>query len=161
MRKYLQALFVIIATLLIISGEVFAAAGTCTQSIAKTGDNAVLTFVCTAGSADHLYPSTAVSDSILSQIKGYYITEVRTSPGGTAPTDASTVVINTGDSPVFDILGGVATCSATLTTRFIPKLNATSGVYGRASIINGLTLVLAANSVNSAVITVKVVMWRN
>ena len=157
MKKILLSMVLVILTASMAFG-----AGTVTQSVDKYPDlnMRVLTFVCTADASDGTCPSTATSTVVSGLISGYYITEVRTSPGGTAPTGGATVALNTSDSPAFDILGGVATVSATATTRFVPKLNATSSTYGGASVTGPLTLVIAGNSVNSAIITVKVILWK-
>jgi hypothetical protein len=137
-----------------------ASSSSCTQKVEKTGDQAVLTIVSTAAS-DNSFAACALTGVNTTALKGYYITEVFTSPGGTAPTGGTAIALNTADSPVIDILGGVASCSATLTTRFVPKLNATATVYGGASVTGGLSLAITGNAVSVAVITTKVVLWKN
>jgi hypothetical protein len=90
-----------------------------------------------------------------------YITEARTSPvSGTAPTAGTTVTLMSSDTPSIDLLGGVATCSDTLTTRFVPKLNATAGVYGGASIRGAVTHTIGTSAAGGVIIT-KYILWNN
>jgi hypothetical protein len=148
--------------MLIASGVCAAAApGVCTQSLVSYGTNMKeLTFVCT-GSTDHSFPATATSTANTTAIKGYYVTDVYTSPGGTAPTDGTAVALNTADSPVWDVLGGVGVCSSTLTKRFLTPVTLPSGGIAANTVRGALSLAISGNSVDSAIVTVKVILWNN
>lgn len=134
-------------------------AAACSQRLDKFGDQASLSMTCTAVAT--AFTSTAVSAANFAAIRGYYITEVFTIPGGTGPTAGTAIVLNTSDSPALDLFGGVVTCSDTVATRFVPKLNATSSVYGGATITNLPTLAASGNSIATGAFTIKIEMWRN
>lgn len=136
------------------------AAGTITQALTNLGSTGakVLTFTCTASADAATYPSTDTSTEITAAILGMCIAEVRTNPGGTAPTAAYDIVIN--DTDGIDLMGGaLANRSATASERVVPALNAV-GTYGSTLIDGTLTLVITNNAVNSAGIVVKVFLTR-
>lgn len=164
--KKLLCLILVVATIFI-SSFAWATAGVCTQgSVARFGNNMQeLVFTCTAGSTDHLFPTggTAVTNAVnTSAISGAYITEVMVSPGGTAPTEATVVAINTADSPAWDVLGGVGVCSATITKRFgAAALTLPVGGNVAKTIDGPLTMAISSNLVNSAIVIIKIIMWKN
>ena len=132
----------------------------CTQTLTAYGPNMKeLVFTCTAtGTA---FAATATSTENTAAIKGWYLTEVRTSPViGTAPTAGTTVTLMSSDTPSVDLLGGVATCSDTVTTRFVPKLNATASIYGGASIRGAVTHTIGTSAAGGVIIT-KYILWNN
>jgi hypothetical protein len=151
----------IVCLLVALSLPVYAASPVaCPQTLISYGPNMKeLTFTCTATAGS--FAATATSTANTAAIKGWYITEVRTTPGGTAPTAGTTVTLMSNDSVPIDILGGVATCSDTVTTRFVPKLNATSNIYGGASVRGALTHTVAGNAVATAIVITKYILWNN
>lgn len=155
----------IVLTLLgLILPSMVSAAGVCTQSLSHVPDSVlensplkVLTFSCVADASDGSYPSTATSDTITGAIKGFYVTEARTSPGLPAPTTLYDIVLN--DAAAIDLMGGtLANRSATLPERAIPML--ASGIYGATAVDGAVTLVITNNVVQSAATTVKVFLSR-
>lgn len=148
------------------TGDAFAVAASCTQStVTKSGAMASVTFTCTASSVDNsfLTTGTAISNSaVTAAIRGYYVSEVLISPGGTPPTDGTAVTIKTADSPAWDILGGIGVCSATITKRFpAAAVTLPSGTLVEKTIDTTLTVSATGNSVASAIIIVKIIMWKN
>lgn len=134
-------------------------AGSCTQSLASTANTnvKVVTFTCTGDSSDGTIPSTDTSAAITTAISGFYLTEVRTNPGTTAPTALYDVVIN--DTDGIDLMGGtLVDRSATVSQAAIPA--PISGIYGARPIDGALTLVITNNSVNSAGIVLKLFLTK-
>ncbi len=150
---------IMVLGLFLITSPCFAAdtPGVCTQTLNGYGPTMqVLTFTCTGGSAG-AYPSTATSTAITASIKGWYITEVRTNPGGTGPTNLYDIVLN--DTDGIDIMGGtLADRSITASQRAIPAL--ASGIYGGTAIDGVITLIITNNIVASAVTVIKVFLTR-
>ena len=160
MKKIL--IWVAIILVCLVSSPAMATSGVCTErSLEVYESSAILTFDCTAGSTDHLYPSTNVSATSAQYLRGYYIAEVYTIPGSTGPTTGTTVVLNTADSPAKDMLGGVVTCHNTAANRFVPKVDTTNVLYGGSTFFGIPALVISGNSVNSAVMTVRFILWKN
>jgi hypothetical protein len=148
------------------AGSAFATGSSCTQTgVTKSGAQASLTFTCTASSVDNSFPTggTSITNSVnTAAIRGYYITEVLTSPGGTAPTDGTAVALNTGDSPAWDTLGAVGVCSSTITKRFAAAaVTLPSGALVQKTIDTTLTVAITGNSVPSAIVKVKIILWNN
>jgi hypothetical protein len=137
-------------------------AGTCTQTLTSYGQNAkVLTFVCTADpSSSYTFPATATTNVsptyITNSIKGWYIVEVRTSPGTPATSSTVSVAVSSADTPAVDLMGGnCATRSNSATQRCFPS--------SVAPVIDGaLTMAITgSNTTASAVLTVKVFLYRD
>ena len=149
----------LISVILLFAWSGLANAAACTQRLEKYGDQAVLSMTCTAVAT--AYDSTAVSATNMTALRGYYITEVITLPGGTGPTTGTAIVFNTADSPVLDLFGGIVTCHNTTATRFVPRLNTAQGAVGGASITNTPTLAASGNSVATGAFTIKIILWRN
>jgi hypothetical protein len=149
MRKYIFVIFALLA----MAGNAFAA-GTVVQSdsVVRVG-MATVTLTCTADSSDGSYPATALD---LDFVDGFYLYEVRTSPGATGPTDASDFTLT--DSAGLDILGGAGTNQLDNTTdlRFFPK-NSAGGYAYHAITDTTVTLTITNNSVNSAVTTITLI----
>jgi len=137
------------------------AVGTVTQKLDKypNANLQVVTFTWTADAAAATIPSTATTDAITAAIIGWYVWAIETDPGSTAPTAAYDIVLN--DANGFDIAGGqLANRSATATEKVIPKLDATTSLYGAHLVNSALTLVITNNLVNSATGTVKLILTK-
>lgn len=133
--------------------------GTITQTYATIPNSniSVLTFTCTADAAAATFPDTATSDAITAAIKGLYITEVRTNPGTTAPTDDYDIVIKDADG--IDLMGGSLLNRDTSNSEAAAPAIAT-GVYWQRPVDGALTISITGNAVNSAVVVVKVFLSR-
>ena len=119
-----------------------------TQSVTTHGSGEwVLTFTCTAHSANGGYSSTASTHPI----DGYVIMAV-TDPGTVSPTASYDLTITDEDGE--DIMGGaLVNRSATATESAQPEIGGTAVISRR---VNGLvTLAITGNSVNSAATEVK------
>lgn len=161
MRKLILAGLLVLATVAALPLIASAAAvGTCTQSILNVGNQTggkVVTFSCVASADDASFPSTATDTAITAAINGLFIAEVRTNPGGTAPTNLYDMVLN--DTDGIDLMGGALADRLTATSqRAIPIL--ATGVYGTTMVDGALTLVITNNLVNSAIAVVKVLLTR-
>jgi len=156
MKRFIT--IIALALALLLPSSLWAAAGTCTQAYAliPSSNISTITFTCIASADDQSFPSTATSTEITAAIKGMYIIEARTNPG-TAPTANYDIVLNDADG--IDLMGGtMADRSATVSQRSIPALS--TGVYGGTAVDGAITLVITGNSVNSAVVVVKVFLTR-
>lgn len=155
MKRFIGML---ILGMLMVATSSFGAA--CTQTLTSYGPNMKeLVFVCTAASGT--FTATATSTANTNAIKGFYVSDVYTFPGGTAPTDASAVTITTADSPTWDILGGIGVVSATLAKRFLPGVTLPAGALAGNTIRNALTVGITGNAVSAAIVTVKIILWNN
>lgn len=152
----MKKVLILVITIVLASTSAWGAA--CTQKVEKNGKGAILTFVCTAVAT--AFTSTTLSAANFALIKGFLVSEVKTSPGTTPPTNATTVVINTADSPAQDMLAGRGTCSATATTSFLPVVDTGAAVYGKKVLDGPMQVVISGNSVASAVVTVRVLLWQ-
>ena len=154
MKKIFCAVFILALLLPAIAfGAV--APGTVTISYDSPSDNTlVVTFSCVGSADDGSFPATSTSATTL---RGFYITEVRTNPGSTAPQADYDIAIN--DSDGIDLMGGtLANRSATLSERAVPLL--TTGAYGVTPIDGAITLAVTGNNVHSAITVVKVFLLK-
>jgi hypothetical protein len=148
MKKVLVGLLM----LLLASTSVWGA-GTCTQDLTQMNLIQLLTFTCTADSADGSFPSTVTSLNYTDRLKGWYLYKVITNPGTTAPTDNWDFTITDGDG--IDVLGGAGANRHTTTSQsIIPLL--TSNNYAQP-FLDTWTLAITGNSNNSANIVIKAV----
>lgn len=140
-------IFMMVVLFLLMSSSTWAA-GTITQTKSKVSSNVTLwTFTCTADSADGSFPATASS----SDIEGYVILVV-TNPGATAPTDNYDITLTDEDS--VDVMGGeLANRDTSNSEQAIPLVG---NAYSPRWVQETLTLNISNNSVNSAIIVVKV-----
>lgn len=118
---------------------------------------AVLTFSWTADDTDGSVPTASISDTFLDKIRGMYITEGRTNPGSTAPTDNYDITITDEDG--IDIMGGSLTNRDEANSEAVAPAIAT-GLYWPRIITDNITFTLANNSVNSATGTCKLMLER-
>lgn len=170
MKKIIIALMV---ALFLCIASLSWATGTCTMSMSKYPgvlNMRTVTFVCTGDSANGGYPATSTSAATTfskADFVGYWVSEVRTSPGAVAPTNGTAVVLNTtspalASLPAMDILAGKGVCSSTVMKLFRPAgdQTANAGVYGGISLNNDISLTITGNSVNSAKVVVEVFLWK-
>jgi len=123
-------------------------AGTITQTHSKIGKIGVITFTCTADASDGSFPSTTVDDAIEGKLLA-----LETNPGATAPTDNWDVVIN--DAEGADVLQGAGANRDTTTTEKAGIFFSGTSSHPPVDKTDTLTLVITGNSVNSAVVVVK------
>ena len=131
-------------------------AGTITGSITRIQTDqdrpkvAKVVLTCTAGSADHLFPSTVLNTLILAEgfnIKGMKLHSVRAIPDAvTPPTNGTSVTIK--DEYGVDLMDGAGDV-------FIPDAGVawTNLEFLPALITGNLTVAITGNLVNSAGIT--------
>lgn len=126
------------------------AAGSVTTSIAANGVNEiqVWTLTFTADAKDGSIPSTTMTESELKNVQGYYVYQIITNPGSTAPTPKWDVVILNSDG-VADVLGGQCLNRDTANSETCYPLNY---YLVDAALVMGIS----GNAVNSANGTVKV-----
>lgn len=142
-------IFVMMAIILCMASISLAwAAGTITESYSKISSNiTVWTFTCTADASDGSFPATASSRDI----EGYVIMVV-TDPGATAPTDDYDITLT--DTNDVDIMGGeLANRDTANTEQAMPLVG---NAYSPRWVHGILTLNISNNSVNSAIIEVKI-----
>ena len=160
MKKFLLALLV--AGILVFPGYVFAAVGTCTQTMDEVASSTSpigfmrsITFVCTASADNGSFPSTATSTANTALIRGLRLRAVVVYNGSTAPTPLYSIAIN-GALGV-DTLGGAGysiTGVASTGVQLVPW-GAMSKRPVERPVDGALTLVITGNVVNSALVTVK------
>jgi len=139
----------IIVSLVFIACSVFAA-GTTTQKIIENGSEGYAWIVSfTADASDGSIPDTVITGSN-NNVKGCYLYQVETKPGGNAPTDNWDVVIYGADNST-DVLGGQCLNRDNSTTRGEECYPV--NYYG---VTGPVTMNISGNSVNSANGTVKV-----
>lgn len=142
MRKVL-ILAAIVALLL---PNVAVAAGSCTATTVTRQNVSTITYVCTGDASTGSYP-TKVSDAA---VRGWVVL-VDTVPGSTQPTTLYDITLSNGDG--IDVMAGkLADRSATLAERAYPS--------GAAWVDGTLTLAITNNSVASARVTVKALIYR-
>jgi len=135
------------------------AAGSTTQTLEINGRDSsfVWTVAFTADASDGSIPSATMSAANLAKIDGYYLYQVVTNPGSTAPTDNYDIVITNSDGNTTgttttglpDIMGSQCLNRDTANTETCYPVN----YY----LVDGaLTMIIDGNAVNSATGTVKV-----
>jgi hypothetical protein len=161
MKKYILIFALILA---LVPSSLWAAVGTCTQSLASTfqdGTRAqkILTFTCVGGTAGETgtYPATAISSSNADQLQGYYLYKLITNPGATPPEDNWDFVLTDGDG--IDVLGGAGANRHTTTSQMIAPL-LTTGVYFAQPVLEAWTLAITGNTTASAIVVIKAVFVR-
>lgn len=137
-----------------------ATAGACVQTKAQvttTSDTRVVTFTCTGNSSDGTFPAIAFSTTTLAYVKGYFLYQVITDPGSTAPTDNWDYTIT--DANGVDVLGGTGANRHTTTTQMnFPLI--TTGVYYTPPVVDTWTVNISGNSVASATLVIKMIFIR-
>ena len=103
---------------------------------------------CTGDSADGSYPAT----NLVTKISGKLLA-IETNPGATAPTDNYDIVLNDLDG--HDVLEGVAANRDTSTTEKANIVFSGTSVNPPVAKNDTLQLVITNNSVNDAIVVVK------
>ena len=124
------------------------AAGTITQSHARTGHVRKVVFTCTADAADGSFPATAISIPI----EGRLLALV-TNPGATAPTDNYDITLVNQHG--YDVLQAVGANRDTATTETAVVVYTGTGTHPAVDEGDTLTLTIANNAVNSAGIVIE------
>lgn len=151
MRKFFKRLFLNFGLVFFLCGNVFAA-GTVTQTDVKVyGNVRLLTFTCTADASAHTFPPTASTVDI-----DGFVFLVVTDPGTTAPTDDYDITLT--DANGVDIMGGeLLNRDESNSEQAVPLID---GVFGSRYVKGVLTINISNNSVNSAVVVVKIFYYR-
>lgn len=124
-------------------------AGTVTFNHDRSGDIGRITATCTADAADGSFPATA-----LPSFSGR-IVSLRCNPGATAPTDNYDITLVDGDG--LDRLQGVGANRDTANSEEALVVYTGTAEHPPVGSNETLTLTIANNSVNSAVIVVTIV----
>jgi len=156
-----RSLLLAVIFLIAFSTQVFATAGSCTESINSRIEGVVMVkYVCTGDSTNGTLPTQTFSTTAMSFIQWtnylYTATAYPTS-GGTAPDAADIAILQNGE----DLLGakGVNLLHATATYTTLPYSTFMSQ-YRYPMITNTLTWTLANQATNSANFTVEFVFVR-
>lgn len=123
-------------------------AGTVTETHTARGPIGCVTLAIVADASDGSVPSTA----LVTKISGRLLA-LETDPGATAPTSNYDIVIN--DQNGIDVLQGVGANRHTSTTEKVPIVYSTTSMHPPVAKSDTLTMAVTNNSVNSALITVK------
>ena len=123
-------------------------AGTVTQTDVKRGPIGLVTLSVTADAADGGVPDTNLEVKISGRLLF-----LETNPGATAPTDNYDITIEDADG--HDVLEGVGANRDTANTEKASIVMSGTVIHPAVSIGDTLTFKLANNSVNSALISVK------
>lgn len=152
MKKKLLGLMLGI-TLVLGSVQAVLAVSSLTQAIRcyGTGGNVCVMTLSWTAHTDGSFTSTALTAANMTTVAGYYLMEMETDPGGTAPTaDYDIVITASATGYSFDVLGGAgANRSATVTQAVYPK-NTDTYRY-KAVTGDTWTLGISGNSQNGAV----------
>lgn len=123
-------------------------AGTITQAHVKRGPIGVITLTCTGDASDGSFPETPLTAKISGTIVA-----LETNPGSTAPTANYDIVLDDGDG--IDVLGNAGADRHTSNSE---KAAVAFGTYfgSPVGVDDTLTLKITNNSVNSAIVVVKI-----
>jgi len=154
----MKRLIIIFATILLLfSGSVWAA-GTVTQATdVIDGYQRTITFTCTGDSGDGSFPATAMSAASLAHVKGWFLLKIAVNPGATAPTVDSDLTLTDGDG--IDILDGNGT-DLIHNTDSKATYGQVDGMPITQPVQDAWTLTITNNSVNSAIIVIKLTFFR-
>ena len=141
-------LIILAAGLIILSGASFAAGAIVVSDFVSAGAGEYeITYTCTADASGATFIATATTRPLYG-----YVYEVVTNPGSPSPTALYDITLT--DSDGVDIMGGqLLNRSATVSESAVPK---NDGVRCDRKVNSVLTINITNNSVNSAVIVVKV-----
>jgi hypothetical protein len=115
-----------------------------------------VTLTCTGNSGDGTFPAIDIAETT-QMLKGWYLYKVITDPGATKPTDNWGLTITNSNG--LDVLGGVASGNRdeTNTESVVPKNNS---IAQYPPVLGTWTLNIAGNSVNSALLVIKLIFAR-
>ncbi|HAM59546.1 MAG TPA: hypothetical protein DCQ64_30710 [Candidatus Rokubacteria bacterium] len=128
-------------------------AGTVTIVHNRNGAIGRIVATCTGDASDGTFPATA-----LPPFSGR-ILALRTNPGATAPTDNYDITLV--DDDAVDRLQGVGANRATATSQEAAVVYLGTAIHPPVAFDETLTLTLAGNSVNSAIIVIAIVYAAN
>jgi hypothetical protein len=131
------------AVLLLASGPLVRAAGTCTVTHNAIGNVRTIVAACTADASDGSFPNTT-----LPRFEGRLLS-IETNPGATAPQDNYDVTVE--DAHGLDVLLGTGANRDTATTERAAVVFTSTSVHPIVDDTDTLTLKVAGNNVNSAV----------
>lgn len=166
MKRLLYVFIILLA--LVISTQAFGAtAGTVTETLRNvyTTDGIlsfkVVTLTCTASVDAATYPSTALTSAANDQLRGWSLMMMSTYNGSTAPTALYDVTL--ADAVGVDILGGAGANrpgTAGVSSQVRPRTDTSLLLPGLRPVYSTLTLAIANNAVNSAVVTIQLFFMR-
>jgi len=122
-------------------------AGTVTLAHYTIGSIRKVVATCVADAADGSFPATA-----LPAIEGR-ILALATNPGATAPTDNYDITLVNQHG--YDVLQGVGANRDTANTEQVPVLYTSTGTHPAVDETDTLTLTIANNAVNSAIVVIE------
>lgn len=128
-------------------------AGTVVQTPYLLGNIGRLSFLCTADAADATFPDTVVTTPVEGRLL-----KLVTNPGAVQPTDNYDVTLE--DQHGHDVLEGVGANRDTLNTEEVPIVYSGTGTHPCVDDSDTLTLKIAGNAVNSAVVAIDVYFAR-
>lgn len=144
-----RAVLLVVAALLALTAPL-GAAGTVTQTHARTGNIRKVVFAVTGDVANGTVPATAISVPI----EGRLI-QLITDPGATGPTDNYDITIVDGNG--LDVLQGVGANRDTANTEAVAIVFSGTSINPVVDETDTLTLTIANTIVNSATITITLV----
>lgn len=122
--------------------------GTITQTVESRGAIGVVTLTAIADSADASFPDTDLEAKISGKLLA-----LETNPGAVAPTDNYDITLE--DSDGIDVLEGVGGNRDTANTEKVPIVYSGTVLHPEVAKSDVLTLKINGNSVNSAIVVVK------
>jgi len=122
-------------------------AGTVTQAYRSVGNIRSVTLTCTADAADGSFPDAVLTTAIEGRLL-----KLVTNPGAVQPTDLYDITLE--DQHGHDVLEGVGANRDTLNTEEVAIVYAGTGTHPCVDEGDTLTLKIANNIVNSAVVVV-------
>ena len=123
-------------------------AGTITESHVKRGPIGVVTLACTADAAAATFPATILTTKISGKLLA-----LETDPGATAPTNLYDITVT--DAEGYDVLEGVGANRSSANTEKANIIFSGTSVNPPVGKGDVLTVNIANNSVNAALITIK------
>lgn len=159
MKRLSRFILYVILGLFLVCPSFSLAAGTVTAtdtrriSVSGTIQRTVVTLTCTADASAATFPSFTLNPATYG-ITGWYLYSVETNPGTTAPTDDYDIAITDADG--FDVAGGLLANRDTANTEKVYL-----GSVGYPVIDGSWTLAITGNSINSAVIVIRLTFTAN
>jgi hypothetical protein len=146
--------FIIAVIVIFFCISVFAAS-TVTQSDKNFSDGKITEITLdVVAHTDGTVTSWAFTDALNAKVIGKLLCQIETDPGTTAPTTLYDITLT--DISSNDVLGGAGmNRSATATEPAVPIIDTTTSLQGCRTITSPLTFNLSNNSVNGAIVSVK------
>ncbi|MGE3840054.1 MAG: hypothetical protein AB7I50_00560 [Vicinamibacterales bacterium] len=140
---------VVLLSFLVVLSAPLGAAGTITQSTYGFGNVRKIVFTATADASDGSFPATAITLKFEGRILA-----IATNPGATAPTDNYDITLVNQHG--HDVLQGVGANRDTSNTEQAPVLYTSTGTHPAVDETDTLTLTIANNAVNSAIVVIEI-----